>query len=246
MLSGLGYQAGSSTQGDGKLLYKSPAKHLSTNLNDADSADTNLTLASANFINQPSLPIISSSIPSTSSGETVKLRSKNKSSNKQKSLLWAAASNTPLLSDPSSLLTDKDKARPECILPDQQQQQQGAKPVKRKRACKDCTCGLKELEQQEQEAASVLARGGDPNVAFGIDSVASSQQPFFLEGDSDIPPHILAATDGVERIWPEEKREEAKKTSSCGSCYLGDAFRCGSCPYLGESGREIFLTNALC
>lgn len=145
---------------------------------------------------------------------------KRASNREKKSAIWALES--PLLPDGGhSLLTPEDRSRPECIFP-----ASDGKPVKRRRACKDCTCGLKELEEGEEEKSAEAVK---------------EAQRFFLEGDDDIPSHLLAATEGKEGVWPEEKRGEAKKTSSCGSCYLGDAFRCNSCPYLGKYlGLERF------
>merc|ERR1712110_1225313 len=44
------------------------------------------------------------------------------------------------------------------------------------------------------------------------------------------------------------KLETGQIESDCGKCYLGDAFRCASCPYLGkpafEAGDKVKLQNA--
>lgn len=56
----------------------------------------------------------------------------------------------------------------------------------KKKACADCSCGRKELEEEH----------------------------------------------GAEEA--KQQLEQGEVRSSCGSCYLGDAFRCGTCPYTGQ------------
>lgn len=78
---------------------------------------------------------------------------------------------------------------------------QPADGKRRRKACKDCSCGLRELELQEEETQRAKQ-----------DSVLTLSADDMAEVDFTVP---------------------GKTTGSCGSCALGDAFRCDGCPYLG-------------
>lgn len=127
----------------------------------------------------------------------------------KKKALWTLTSPTTPSIDPESLLTSADHERP--VPTCEPLAKSGA--LRRKKACKNCTCGLAELEEEETQQSKVV----------------------FLDG---------AEGGGTQEVQLSEKERLAaaaaaapKATSSCGNCYLGDAFRCSSCPYVGMCSK---------
>ncbi|KAI5105471.1 anamorsin, partial [Silurus meridionalis] len=94
--------------------------------------------------------------------------------------------------DSDALLDADDLKKPD---PDSLRAASCGESGTKKKACKNCTCGLAEELEEESKAA--------------------------------------------------QKASQPK--SACGNCYLGDAFRCASCPYLGmpafKPGEKVVLAN---
>ena len=89
--------------------------------------------------------------------------------------------------------------------------------AKRRRACKDCTCGLAAKLEAEDQAKR--ANADQALNSLKLDANDLSEVDFTVEG----------------------------KVGSCGNCSLGDAFRCDGCPYIGlpafKPGEEVRLLN---
>ncbi|KAF2653372.1 DUF689-domain-containing protein [Lophiostoma macrostomum CBS 122681] len=116
------------------------------------------------------------------------------------------------LIDEDDLITEEDRLGaivqpPECR----------PKAGKRRRACKDCTCGLKEKIEAEDAAKRSTADSALNTMKLGVDDL--DEVDFTVQG----------------------------KVGSCGNCALGDAFRCDGCPYIGlpafKPGEEVRLLN---
>ncbi|KAK4237423.1 cytokine-induced anti-apoptosis inhibitor 1, Fe-S biogenesis-domain-containing protein [Achaetomium macrosporum] len=114
--------------------------------------------------------------------------------------------------DEDTLLTEEDLRRPIQQPPECQPQ-----PGKKRRACKDCTCGL--AARMEAEDKARRAKADKELNTLKLKSEDLNELDFTVPG----------------------------KTGSCGSCYLGDAFRCSDCPYIGlpafKPGEEVKILN---
>ncbi|KAF9452190.1 Fe-S cluster assembly protein DRE2, partial [Macrolepiota fuliginosa MF-IS2] len=149
---------------------------------------------------------VGSSTPASSNGSAISVPLRKKTDPAKKKALWALTSATGNADkiDPESLLTEADKTRPEPTC-----EPVNANAPRRKKACKGCTCGLAELEEEERVNGKVVLLDGSQT------------------GET-----MVVTQDEKARLVNAAKNAP-KATSSCGSCFLGDAFRCASCPYLG-------------
>lgn len=117
------------------------------------------------------------------------------------------------LLDEDDILTDAERNRPI-----QQPPECAPKPGQRRKACKDCTCGLAE-RMAEQDKKRAEQRDKNIKATIKLASEDLSEMDFTVQG----------------------------KKGSCNSCSLGDAFRCDGCPYIGlppfKPGEEVTILN---
>ncbi|KZT51521.1 hypothetical protein CALCODRAFT_477071 [Calocera cornea HHB12733] len=153
------------------------------------------------------------------------------SSKASKKLLWAlsAASSSETI-DSSTLLTSADLERPAASCAP------GEGPVRKRRACKNCSCGLAEEEaadaEPEEPALSSGDSGSDSSDELPLPTSHSHAHPH----PHPHPPRAAPAGKQTERQRLQalaDSIERGELVTSCGNCAMGDAFRCPSCPYLG-------------
>lgn len=119
-----------------------------------------------------------------------------------------------LLVDANDLDTLNIIVPKKCELPDGK---------KRRKACNDCTCGLKELE----DSAGAKTRNLQETILSQMVQLATLEA---IEIEERLRKSAVKFSD--EDLAEIDFTVEGK-TGGCGSCALGDAFRCDGCPYLG-------------
>lgn len=132
-----------------------------------------------------------------------------------KEALWTLVSPSTSSIDAEALLTPADRERPIACDP-----VTSSSVPRKKKACKGCTCGLAEIEKAEEEAEQ--------------NELAKRLKVVLLDADGVVEVDAANGVDKERERLKKAAESATKATSSCGSCYLGDAFRCSSCPYRGK------------
>ncbi|CAK9436428.1 uncharacterized protein LODBEIA_P09860 [Lodderomyces beijingensis] len=97
---------------------------------------------------------------------------------------------------------------------------------RRRKACKDCTCGLKEIEEQEESLQNSKQSAILSRMAQSANAEAERIEQRLQKRNAEI---VKFKEEDLTEIDFTVKG----KTGGCGSCSLGDAFRCDGCPFLG-------------
>ena len=119
----------------------------------------------------------------------------------------------------------------------------------KKRACKDCSCGRAEIEAAEEAGeplAQPVASSACGNV--GVRVAHALLLPRFDPKPSSLLCAIVCPVACPAPLQLTVLRAPLLFLVDCSlQCYLGDAFRCSSCPYLGmptfKPGEKISLTD---
>ncbi|WFD19427.1 electron carrier [Malassezia caprae] len=178
---------------------------------------------------RPEAPAVS--VAPDSAVAAVPLRKKlggDASRQQKKASLWATQPEGQI--DADTLLSGSDRMGPRAMKREDCTVDLSQPRSRRKRACKNCTCGLRELEEEEERNGTIV-------------QLLESEINGSAGGARQEVTSTVKGPDGVERTVKRVQVDTRGATSSCGSCFLGDAFRCNTCPFLGmpafEPGQKV-------